>query len=92
MTVFLNKPRKETRIVQPSVRLLWTNLSVTDRNSDTTEKNCPFSVKVAVELKTIKTANNNNKQQNTIKVNTSKAISKYYNGVLILSTFSFAHS
>ena len=42
----------------------------------------------------MKTTNSNKniiKQQNTIKVNILKAIPKYYNGVLLVSTFSFAH-
>jgi hypothetical protein len=32
---------------------------------------------------------NKNKQQNAIKANTLKAIPKYYNGVLVVSTFFF---
>ena len=30
-------------------------------------------------------------QQNSITVNIRKAIPKYYNGVFVVSTFSFAH-
>jgi hypothetical protein len=39
-------------------------------------KNCPFCVNTTIELKTIKTTNNN-KQKNSSKVNTYKAILKY---------------
>ena len=52
-------------------------------------KNCPFGVNTTTELKTIKTTNN--KQTNKIKVSTLKAIPKYYNEILVVSTFCFAH-
>ena len=42
-----------------------------------------------IELKTVKTTNNNNKQQNTITVNTLKAIPKCYNVILVVSKFVF---
>jgi hypothetical protein len=41
-----------------------------------------------VELQT--TATINNKQEKSLKVNTLKGIPKYYCGVLVVSTFSFA--
>jgi hypothetical protein len=47
-------------------------------------KNCPFWVNTATELKTVKTTINNKIQLN---FSTLKAIPKYYNGVLVVSTF-----
>jgi hypothetical protein len=41
-----------------------------------------------MELKILKPTNNN-KQQNTMKVNTLKSIAKYYNGALFVRIFSF---
>jgi hypothetical protein len=49
-------------------------------------KNCSFWVNITIELKST-----NNNKQNTIKINTLKAISKYYKAVLVVSTLYFAH-
>jgi hypothetical protein len=57
-------------------------------------KNCPFFELIQrFSSKTISITNNNNKkkQQNTIKVSILKGIPKYYNGILVVSIFSFAH-
>jgi hypothetical protein len=59
--------------------------------------NFPFLVNIMIELETIihtekqtTQQNNNTKQEHTTKVNTFKAIPKYYSGVLVVSTFSFS--
>jgi hypothetical protein len=51
-----------------------------------------FWVNTTIELKSIKTTNNNNNnnhKQNTIKVNTLKAIPNYHNKALVVSIFPF---
>ena len=52
-------------------------------------KNYPFWFNTTTELKTKKNYKQTKKHQNTIKVNTLKAIPNYYNEVLVVRTFFF---
>ena len=63
--------------------------SLTECKSGTTEfESIPrLSSKIYRKLQTKKKKN----KQNAIKVNTVKVIPKYYSGVLVVGTFSFAH-
>ena len=74
------------------VHTIRENISYRSLNAIVTKlKNFPLWVNTTFELKHFKTTNNSSKQQNTIKLNTLKSISKYNNRVLVVSTFSCAY-
>ena len=76
------------------VNVQTTDLDVSHRSLNSVVahlKNFPFWVNITIELKTVTTANNNNnKQVNAIKVNTLRAIPKYYDGINFFAPFSYA--